>query len=164
MNQVNFTKENKFPSLYIQGENPTLFQADRSSNTFYRVRYNPVTGKNFNDIMLTNYNSANYFIGYLQKRLNSMRYNAYWVALNDIQPALWQQRFGYGVIRNDTAFINNFAAQTVAYNNFNEVYLGQVSFNNFTSQYFFVTGPTVATSTGNTDVISLDYIRLEPAF
>jgi len=164
MNQVNFTKENKFPSIYIQGENPSRFQADRNNNTFYRVRYNPLTGKDFNDILMTDYNFANYFIAYFRKGLNSMRYNAYWVAVNDVQPALYQQRFGYGVIRNDTAFVSNFAPQTVAWSNYNEVYLGQFSFSSYTNQYFFVTGPNVATSKGTTDVISLDYIRLEPAF
>jgi len=169
MDQVNFAKENKFPSIYIQGENPTRFQADRSANTFYRIRYNPVTGKNFNDILLSNYNFKDYFIAYLQNNINSMRYKAYWLALNDLQTGtasspLWQQRLGNGYFRNDTAFVSNFAAVSVAYNNFNEVYMGQFTFTSYGSQYFFVTGPSVATTTGNTDAITLDYIRLEPAF
>ena len=166
MNQVTFTKENKFPPIFLQGEKPWGFQSDRSSNTFYRVRYNPVTGKNFNDILLTNYNAANYFVIYFKKGLNSMRYNASWVAVNDIQTTpLWQQRLGYGYIHGDTAFtFTPFTAQTIAYANYNEVYQGQFAFSSYADRYFLVYGPTTASTTGNNDAITLDYIRLDPAF
>lgn len=166
MNQVNYTKENKFPPIYIQGENPSGFMADRSSNTFYRVRYNPVTGKNFNDILMTNYNAANFFIYYIRKGMPSMRYNASWVAVNDIQQTpLWQQRLGGGYKKNDTLFVSTpFTAQAINYGVYTEVYQGQFNFSNYGDQYFLVYGPTTASTTGNTNAITMDYLRLDPAF
>lgn len=173
MNQVNFTLKYKFPSVYIQGENPSGFSADRSSNTYYRVRNNPVTGLNFYDIMITNYNVANYHVDYYAGYLNSMRYNAYWVAVNDLQSTpLWKQQLKGAYFLRDSAnshlyytpVSDTLATVTIAYNNFNEVYLGQFSYSKYGPHYYWVYGPTTASSTGNNDAITLDYIRLEPAF
>ena len=166
MNQVDYTKENKFPPIYIQGENPSGFMAARTANTFYRIRYNPVTGKNFNDILMTNYNAANYFIYYIQKGMSSMRYNASWVAVNDIQlTPLWQQRLGGGYKKSDTLFLNTpFAAQSISYGIYWEVYQGQFNFANYGDQYFFVYGPTTASTAGNVNAITMDYLKLQPAF
>jgi uncharacterized surface protein with fasciclin (FAS1) repeats len=170
MSQVNFTLKYKFPSVYIQGENPTAFNLDRSSTTFYRIRNNPVTGLNFKDILVNNYNVANYFIDYYAGYLNSMRYNAYWVAVNDLQSTpLWTQQLKGGYVINAsgsrTAYmIDTLPRVTIAYNNFNEVYLGQFSYTKYSAHNYFVCGPTTASSTGNVDAITLDYIRLEPAF
>lgn len=165
MSQVNFNLKDKFPPIYIQGENPTSFAANRSGNTFYRVRFNPLTGKNFNDILVTNYGYANYFIRYAVKGLNSMRYNASWIAVNDLQTTpLWQQRLATGAIRNDTVFATILPAVTIAYNNYTEVPLGQFSFANYADRDFFVYGPTTSSTTGNNNAITLDYIKLEPAF
>ena len=165
MSQVNFNLKDKFPPIYIQGEKPTGFAADRRGNTFYRVRFNPVTGQNFNDIMITNYGFANYYIRYAVKGLNSMRYNAYWVAVNDLQTTpLWQQRLANGFVRNDTAFVTTLPAVTIAYNDYNEVFLGQFTFTTFANRDFLVYGPTTSSTTGNNNAITLDYIKLEPAF
>ena len=161
MNQVNFTLAYKFPPIIIQGENPTAFSADRSNNTYYRVRFNPVTGLNFNDILLTNYNVANYWIQYRIKGLNSMRYNAYWVAVNDLQTTpLWNQRLGVDSVNNAT----NLPFVTVQYQNYNEVPLGQLNILNYRKADLYVIGPTTASTGGNVDAIVLDYIKLVAAF
>jgi len=170
MNQADFTKENKFPPIYIQGELPSRFMVSRPANTFYRVRYNPLTGQNFNDIMMTNYGVADYSIAYFRSGINSMRYNAYWVALNDIQAGgtsapLWQQRLACGFIRNDTSFrTTTFPAVSIGYNVYSEISLGQFTFPNYADQYFFVLGPTTSSTSGNANAITLDYIKLVPAF
>jgi len=165
MSQVNFNLKDKFPPIYIQGERPTAFYLDRTANTFYRTRYNPLTGSNFNDIMMTNYNVANYYIRYLLRGVNSMRYNAYWVAVNDLQTTpLWQQRLGYSFVRNDSLIVSLLPAVTIQYNNFSEVPLGQFTFSTFSDQNFYVYGPTTASTASNNNAITLDYIKLEPAF
>ena len=168
MSQVNFTLAYKFPPIYIQGEYPTRFSIDRSSNTYYRVRNNPVTGLNFYDILLTNYSVANYFIDYFVRNINSMHYNAYWVAVNDLQSTpLWSQQLIAGHTISNTFYYNSTDALTritVNYLNYAEVPLGQFNFTTFGNRDFCVFGPTTASSTGNVDAIVLDYIKLVPAF
>jgi hypothetical protein len=162
MSQVNFTLAYKFPPVYIQGEKPTGFSADRTSNILYRVRVNPVTGLSFYDIFMQNYNYASYAIRYQTFKINSMRYNAYWVAVNDVQTTpLWAQRLAMDSTNNVAVL----PWVTVAYQNYNEVSLGQFTVNNYRpSANFYVIGPTVATTSGGTDAITLDYIKLVPAF
>ena len=162
MSSVNFTLTYKFPPIIIQGENPTFFAADRTANTFYRVRNNPVNGQNFNDILMQNYNFANYYINYLVKNVNSMRYNAFWVAVNDVQTTpLWSQRLA---IDSTTSATTNLPFVTVAYKNYSEVSLGQITVTNFRNLNLFVMGPTTASTSGGVNSISLDYIKLVPAF
>jgi uncharacterized surface protein with fasciclin (FAS1) repeats len=161
MSQVNFNLAYKFPPIIIQGENPTSFAADRSANTFYRVRYNPVTGQNFNDILLQNYGYASYWIRYFLKNIPSMRYNAYWVAVNDVQTTpLWQQRLGIDSTNNTT----NLPYVTMTYKNYNEVSLGQFTINKFKNVNLYVIGPTTSSTSGGSNSIVLDYIKLVPAF
>lgn len=162
MSQVNFTLAYKFPPIYIQGERPTGFSADRTSNILYRVRVNPVTGLSFYDIFMQNYNYASYAIRYQTFKINSMRYNAYWVAVNDVQTTpLWAQRLAMDSTNNVAVL----PWVTVAYQNYNEVSLGQFTVTNYRpSANFYVIGPTVATTSGGTDAITLDYIKLVPAF
>jgi hypothetical protein len=161
MNKVDFNLTYKFPPIIIQGENPTGFAAARTANTFYRVRFNPLTGLNFNDILMQNYNYANYWINYQVKNVSSMRYNAFWVAVNDVQTTpLWSQRLAIDST-NNTA---NLPAVTVAYQNYAEVSLGQITVTNYRNLNLFVMGPTSASSSGGVNSISLDYIKLVPAF
>jgi uncharacterized surface protein with fasciclin (FAS1) repeats len=161
MNKVDFNLTYKFPPIIIQGENPTGFAAARTANTFYRVRNNPVTGLNFNDILMQNYNYANYWIYYQVKNVSSMRYNAFWVAVNDVQSTpLWSQRLAIDSTTNTA----NLPAVTVAYLNYAEVPLGQITVTNYRNLNLFVMGPTTASSSGGVNSISLDYIKLVPAF
>jgi uncharacterized surface protein with fasciclin (FAS1) repeats len=159
MSQMNFKLVDKFPPIIIEGENPVEFAADRNANTFYRQRVNPNTGKVFKDIYLQNYNFANFWIRYFIRNMPSMRWNAYWVAVNDVQTTpLWQQRLG---IDNTTTTL---PAVTVQYQNYNEVSLGQFTVTGLRNLNLFVIGPTTAATSGGTNSISLDYIKLVPAF
>ena len=161
MSKVDFTLAYKFPPLVIQGENPTFFAADRTANTFYRARNSPLTGLNYTDILMQNYNYANYYINYLVKNVNSMRYNAFWVAVNDVQTTpLWSQRLAI----DSTTNVANLPFVTVAYQNYTEVPLGQLSIANYRNLNLFVMGPTTASSSGGNNSIVLDYIKLVPAF
>jgi uncharacterized surface protein with fasciclin (FAS1) repeats len=166
ISKVDFKLADKFPPIIIQGESPTSFATgDRGSNTFYRVRTNPTNGRIFNDIFMSNYGYANYYINYAVKNLNSMRYNAFWVAVNDVQTTpLWQQRLASTYVRNDTAFSTFLNAVTIANNNYNEVLLGQFSYPNVTNRDFRVYGPATSSTTSNNNAITLDYIKLVPAF
>lgn len=162
MSKVDFNLTYKFPPIIIEGEKPLSFAAARTANTFYRVRQNPTTGLNFNDILMQNYNYANYYIGYQVKNVNSMRYNAFWVAVNDVQTTpLWNQRLA---IDSVTSATTNLPFVTVAYKNYAEVPLGQITIANYRNLNLFVMGPTTASSSGGANSIVLDYIKLVPAF
>ena len=162
MNQVSFTLSYKFPPIIIQGATPDSFATtDRGANTFYRVRYNPVTGQDFTDILMQNYGYASYFINYRVMGVNSMRYNAYWVAVNDVQTTpLWNQKLTIDSASNPTVL----PYVTVQYENYNEVSLGQFTINNYRNLNLFVVGPTTSSTAGGVDAITLDYIKLVPAF
>jgi len=161
MSGMNFTLANKFPPIIIQGERPNGFAADRSTFIFYRVRTNPTTGATFNDIIMQNYGFANYWVNYRVNNMPSMRYNAFWVAVNDVQSTpLWQQRLSIDSSNNATTF----PYVTVAFNNYNEISLGQFRINNYRNLNLFVVGPATSSTTGGANSISLDYIKLVPAF
>lgn len=159
MSDVTFQFSNKFPSIVIQGEYPYLFAADRTANTFYRVRKDSL-GNVFNDIYLQNYNAANYWILYFAYNVYSTKYNVSWVAVNDVQSTpLWQQRLAIDSFSNTA----NFPYGTIPYLRYAEQPLGQWT----ASQYrgalpLYVVGPTTASSTGGNNSITLDYIKLTP--
>lgn len=165
MGQVNFNLLYKFPSIVIEGETPTGFTTtDRGFYTYYRVRVNPNNGLTFKDILMQNYGFANYFINYRLRGLPNMRYNVSWVAVNDVQTTpLWAQRFAIDSSSNPTMAAT--FTQTIAYQNYSEVPLGQITINNYRNTFnMYVLGPTTSSTVSGINSISLDYIRLTPAF
>ena len=165
MSQVNFSLTNKFPPIIVEGENPSGFTTtDRSFYTYYRVRVNPNNGLTFKDILMQNYGFANYFIRYRLPAVPSMRYDAVWVAVNDVQVTpLWAQRLAIDSSSNPSMPAT--FTQTIAYKNYSEVPLGQFTINNYRSSFdMFVIGPNVSSTSGGSGSITLDYIKLIPAF
>jgi hypothetical protein len=145
----------------LQGESPSEFAADRSAQTLYRTRLNPVTSLTFNDIMMQNYSYASYWIRYLARNVNSMRYDAYWVAVNDVQTTpLWTQRLAV----DSTTTAGNFAYVTVPYQTYTEVSLGQITIPRYKNVNLYVVGAATSSSSGGSVSIALDYIKLVPAF
>ncbi len=162
MSQVDFNLTDKFPPIIIQGENPTSFATtDRGFYTYYREGTNPNTGLVFYDILMQNYGYSNYYIKYILNAIPAMRYNASWVAINDVQKTpLWTQRLAIGNLQDTTL-----PAQIVAYKNYNEVALGKFEVLSYRSKFsLYVIGPSGSSTTGGNNSISLDYIKLTPAF
>ncbi len=82
------TTANKFLPLRVEGENPTGFLSDKTSNTsFLRVRYNPITAQNYNDLLVSGHGITGYYAFYRLKEMPSMKYNVYALAVNDFQTA-----------------------------------------------------------------------------
>jgi hypothetical protein len=161
MSQVNFTLAHKFPPIIIEGENPNGFAADRTAQLLFRNRLNPVTGQNFKDILMQNYSFASYWVRYLARNVNSMRYNAFWVAVNDVQTTpLWTQRLGVDSVTT----AGNFPYITVANQNYTEVPLGQFTVPRYKNLDLYLIGANTSSSSGGSVSIALDYIKLVPAF
>lgn len=79
---------NKFLPVRVEGENPTGFLSDKTSNTsFLRVRRNPVTGANYSDILVSGHAVTGYYSFYRLPEMPSMKYNVYALAVNDFQTA-----------------------------------------------------------------------------
>ena len=165
MSQVDFNLLYKFPPIIIEGETPTAFATtDRGFYTYYRVRVNPNNGLTFKDILMQNYGFANYFINYRLRAIPAMRYNASWVAVNDVQTTpLWAQR----LVVDSTSNLSMPATftQTVAYKNYSEIALGQFNILTYRSTFnMYVIGPTSSSTVSGINSITLDYIKLTPAF
>lgn len=165
MSEVNFTLTDKFPPIIIEGETPTSFATtDRGANTFYRMRVNPNTGATFKDILMQNYGFANYFIRYRLQAIPSMRYNAVWVAVNDVQTTpLWAQRLAIDSSNNPSMPAT--FTKTIAFRDYSEVPLGQFNIATYRRTFdMFVLGPTTSSTVSGINSITLDYIKLIPAF
>jgi len=165
MSEVNFALAYKFPPIIIEGENPSGFATtDRSFYTYYRVRTNPNTGLTFKDILMQNYGYANYYIRYRLQGVPAMHYDVSWVAINDVQTSpLWAQRLAIDSSSNPsmpTSF-----TKTIAYKDYSLVPLGQINLTNYRKNFdMFVIGPTTSSTVSGINSISLDYIKLTPAF
>jgi hypothetical protein len=158
MNKVDVRPEDKFKEFYIEAENYRTTSADRRSNTYFRDRYKPVTGKNFRDINVYNHGLALFNINYRLYDVPSMKYKAYWVALNDFQSASFSQKLGIGSPTSDSLDYT-----TVEANNYNEVYLGEFtlsSYHPFLDVYLTAANKTKAAE----NPLVCDYIRIVPSF
>jgi uncharacterized surface protein with fasciclin (FAS1) repeats len=158
MNQMDVQPKDKIKGFQIEGEYYRTTSADRRGNTYFRDRFNPVTGRDFRDILVFGHGIALFNINYRISNVYSMKYKAYWVAVNDFQTASFNQKLAIG---SPTAA--TFAYTAVPANNYNEVYIGEFTQANYQS---FLDLYLVAANSTTTAVNPLvcDYIKLVPSF
>ena len=172
LSQLNVLNLNKIKEIRIEGESPSGFsRTDRAGNINYRVRRNPVTNQNFNDLYVTATNITGtgvigFYSYYTLKEMPSMKYNVYASAVNDFQTG--------AVVQNISA---NYLAPTAVYTPlsglaysvplstaagaYNEVLLGQFTstlFGTLEMRLIQANATSVATNTPSV----MDYIRLVP--
>jgi hypothetical protein len=146
----------KFRSIRIEGELFSSTSADRRSSTFFRDRFNPVTGQDFKDVMFYNHGIALFNARYTLREVPSTRYRVFWVAVNDFQTAAFSQRLAIGNISNP-----NLPYVVVNPNVFTEVLLGEITLTNYQNTLELLL--TAANSTSAVvNPLVCDYIRLEP--
>jgi hypothetical protein len=77
----------RFKEIRVEGENPSGFQSDKTSNTnFLRVRMDrPDTTKTYSDLMVSGHGITDYYSFYRLNEMPSMKYNVYGRAINDFQ-------------------------------------------------------------------------------
>jgi uncharacterized surface protein with fasciclin (FAS1) repeats len=156
MGKIDVQPKHKFRQYLIQAENYTTTSLDRRSNTYFRDRFNPMTGQDFRDLLVLNHGVALFNLQYSITEMPSVKYKAYWVALNDFQTATHTQKLGIGIPTSTT-----FGYTTVPLANYNEAYIGE--FTNAAYRPVYSIYLTAANSTTNTaNPITCDYIRLEP--
>jgi hypothetical protein len=149
----------KFKNIVIEGEAPSGFLSDRRGNTNYRVRANPVTGQNFNDIMISGHGVTAYYAFYHLFDLPTMKYRVYAKAVNDFQAAAFTQSI---IVKSSVSGTLTTLATlpypvplSSAVGAYNEVLLGEFT----PSLVGLYELQATATTTGP---IVLDYLRLEP--
>lgn len=156
MSSIDVQPSSKFKPYIIQAENYDGTSADRRNNTYFRDRYNVLTGQNFRDVLVLNHGLALFNIRYDITEVPSIKYKAYWVALNDFQTATFSQKLGIG-----TATSSTFGYTLVGLANYNEVYIGEFTMSGYQPVFsIYLTASTSTSSAANPLVC--DYIRLEP--
>ncbi len=87
VNANNTSMAEKIPEVVVQGETPVAFSSNsdsRIAKTFYRSRFNSLTGLPFTDIYLNNGSSGtNSYIDYTTNNIYTTTYKVYWVAFSD---------------------------------------------------------------------------------
>ena len=157
MNKLDVKPSSKFKTYIIEAENYTSTSHDRRSVTYFRDRYNAVSGKDFRDVLVYNHGVAQFNIRYQIEEIPSIKYKAYWVAVNDIQTATHAQRLSIGSTGSTT-----FAYTTVPINTFSEVYLGEFTMTQYQPLYnVYLVAANSTSATAN--FITCDYIKLVPS-
>ena len=156
MSKANVQPIHKLKSFYLEGENYRSQSVDRRSNTYFRDRYNPLTNQDFKDVLVNGHGVALFNLGYRVSAANSVKYRAYWVALNDFQTVTFQQKLSIG-----SPAAVDLPYTTVPLNSFSEVYLGEFTLAKYVSTldlYLVAANSTTA----NVNPLVCDYIRLVP--
>jgi uncharacterized surface protein with fasciclin (FAS1) repeats len=163
VSNLNVLNLNKFREIIIQGENPTGFYADRTGNTNYRVRLNPVTGSNFTDIFISGHNLSNFYAYYTLNDMPSMKYDVYAFGVNDFQTGAVTDSI-LATTSIDLTNQNNLTTLGrlrhviplyTAAGAYNEVYLGQFNSTLYRRLYILLRAQ-------GTNPMVLDYVRLVP--
>jgi uncharacterized surface protein with fasciclin (FAS1) repeats len=159
MSNVDIRTLQKFATILLQGENPNGFLSnDKGGNTNYRVRLNPVTQTNFNDILISGHGVTTFYSFYRTNELPSLKYKVYAKAINDFQAAAFSQTINawntsLGALTGTLPYAVPLFTAAGAYD---EKYLGEITNTRYGTVDWRITSIT-------TGPITLDYLRLEPA-
>jgi Fasciclin domain len=160
LSKVDVVTASKFKPITIQGENPAGFLLLRPTNTFYRVRPNPVTSTNFTDILVTGHGVTTFYAYYRLTEIPSIKYKVYAFGVNDFQTGALTQNIipkylSPAGVYTTLATLPHVVPLHTAPGAYNELYLGE-----FTSTIFGTLEIQLTCLT--TQPIVLDYLRLVP--
>lgn len=166
MSTIPFRLKDKVPAFKIEGEVPSGFRSDKTGNTFYRTKLDNL-GIQYKDIEVYDHSVSEYYIRYLRSGVPFVKYKVYARAImgaaGDAQVATFTQRYFIYNSATSTPTLpvyDLFASHTVTPLNYNEVYLGD-----YTPQQYGLLDLrlTAAASTAkNVSTLILDYLRFEP--
>lgn len=157
MNKLNVQPASKLKTYLIQGENYSWYATYKRSNTYFREKFNPVSGSNYTDVLVYNHGVSSFWLRYDIQEVPSIKYKAYWVAVNDFIGAAYTQKLAPGLPAATT-----FAYTSVPVNNFSEVYIGEFTMSKYSPVYniYLV---AAATTVAATNPLICDYIKLVPS-
>lgn len=156
MSKLDVQPLHKFKTILLEAENYNSTSVDRRSNTYFRDRYNTLTGKDFRDVLVLGHGVAQFNIRYQINEMPAVKYKAYWVALNDFQTATHTQRLAIGAPAATT-----FAYVTIPVSTYSETYLGEFTNARYWPEYnVYLVAANSTTAAVNPLVC--DYIKLVP--
>jgi uncharacterized surface protein with fasciclin (FAS1) repeats len=156
MRRVSVAPREKFKSIVIQAENYRFQSADKFGVTYFRDRYNPIIKNDFRDMLVYNHGIALFNVNYRIINVQSVKYRAYWVAVNDFQTATFTQLLGIGTPTSTLLPYTNVVA-----NNFGEVLLGEFTISRY-APFLDLYLTSANSTTAAVNPLVCDYIRLEP--
>lgn len=157
MNRLDVQPVSKFKTITIEAERFAAPSVNRTSSTFLRDRFNPLTGLDFRDVLVLNHRVALFNLRYDIPEVPSIRYRAFWVAVNDFQAVTHMQRLGIG---SPTSTALNYI--TVPLNSYSEAFLGEFTLTRYAPVLNVFL--TAANSTANAvNPLVCDYIKLVPS-
>jgi len=157
MNKMDVQPASKFKTIVVEAENYASTSNDRRSNTYFRDRFNTLTGLDYKDVLVLNHGIALFNIRYDLPEIPSIKYKAYWVAVNDFQTVTFTQKLGIG-----SAVSTTFPYTTVDLNKLNEIYIGEFSVPKYAPIFnIFLVAANSTTAAANPLVC--DYIKLVPS-
>lgn len=152
MNKMDVQPASKMKTILIEGENYTSTSHDRRGNTYFRDRINTLTGLDFRDVLVIGHGVSAFNIRYELKEVPSIKYKAYWMALNDFQTATFTQKLAIGTTASAT-----FALTNVVAGNYNEIYIGEFTMSQYAPLF------NVYLVANGTNPIVCNYIKLVPS-
>ena len=156
MSKLDVQPLHKFKTILLQAENYNSTSVDRRGNTYFRDRYNTVTGKDFRDMLVLGHGVAQFNVRYQINEMPAVKYKAYWTALNDFQTATHSQKLAIGAPTAAT-----FAYTVVPLLNYSEVYIGEFINSRYWPSYnVYLVAANSTTAAVNP--IVCDYIKLVP--
>jgi hypothetical protein len=163
MSNVDVLTASKFRPFKIEGERPTGFLSDKSGNVNYRVRYDTINKRTYNDLMITGHGVTAYYASYTLPSYPSMKYQVYAVGVNDFQAGAFSQNIVAKAYSRSGNVTNYITLQSLAHavplstaaGAFNERLLGE-----FTNPVFG--GIEFQLTATATNPLVLDYLRIVP--
>jgi uncharacterized surface protein with fasciclin (FAS1) repeats len=163
MSNVDVPTAYKFREFRIEGEKPTGFQTDKSGNVNYRVRYDTINKRTYNDLMVSGHGISGYYSYYTLPAYPSMKYQVYALGVNDFQATAFSQnivvksyvRSGNVTTYNTLTTLAHAVPLSTAAGAFNEKLLGEFTTPAFAGIEFQLTAAT-------TNPLVLDYLRIVP--
>jgi Fasciclin domain len=158
MSKLDVPTGNKFLPVTLQGEQPSGFlQNDKTSSIHYRLRLNPTTGTNFNDIYILGHGVTTFYAFYRTTEMPSIKYQVYAKATNDFQTGAFTENLNawnssIGALQGTLPFAVPLFSVAGAYDEKN---LGIIT----NTKYGTIDWRMTSVTTGP---ILLDYIRLVP--
>jgi len=159
VSSVGFRLQDKITNIIVQGESVLSYaRTDKGGAIDFRLRVDP-NNVPYEDLYIGTSSSATitagFFAAYSIQKVYSAQYKVYWRAINENSSTFSQQ-----LIINQNPNLGSYTAAipltTVFIRNYNEVYVGTITYNRYGQMSLYLSDGTGATP------LTLDYLKFVP--
>lgn len=152
---------NKIPTIVVQGETPDSLS---TTSVNIRTKRNPDGVSTYTDIQVGSLTKAGYYFRY-SADLNTVKYKVYWRAVNDIYTTPFKMQVSLSpwltYYSSSSILTQNLGFTDVMPHDFNEVYLGEYTPDNYGHLNIFLVSSESASSAVPA-ALTLDYLKFVP--